>query len=89
MAGPILAVFHMDGCPHCEAVTGPAGACARLKNVSVLEVESRHPLVRDVNITSFPHLWLSTPDAVWEFNGSRTTDALQAWIGEKLGTTAL
>lgn len=78
----------MKGCPHCTAVTGSQGACAALKDVGVLEVEASHPLVEDVGVTSFPRIWLSTPDNAWEYSsGRRTTDSIQSWIASKLADT--
>lgn len=85
MTGAILVVFHMTGCPHCLSVTGSEGACAALKDVGVLEVEARHPLAEELGITSFPRIWLSTPDNAWEYrSGRRTSDAIQEWIHSKV-----
>ena len=82
---PTLVVFHMIGCPHCAAVTGSQSACASLRDVKVLEIESQHPLVEELDIPSFPTIWLSTPSVVFEYNGGqRTTDALQSWIASKM-----
>ena len=80
----------MTGCPHCVSVTGSEGACAGLKNVGVLEVEARHPLVDDVGVTSFPRIWLSTPDNAWEYSsGPRSTDSIQSWIASKLADSSV
>ena len=86
MLGAILIVFHMKGCPHCRAVTGPQSACRPLGGVRVLEVEAAHPAVEDVAITSFPTIWLSLPDASYAYPAGRAreTDAIQDWIDSKL-----
>ena len=85
MEKAILVVFHMKGCRLCKPVIGPGGACAALQHVNVLEVEAAHPLVGDVEISSFPQLFLATPKATWGYGqGARTQKAIQNWIRSKL-----
>ena len=81
MRPAVVIVFHMRGCPHCVEVTGPQGACSKLKRVVVLEIESAHPLPSQVGVRSFPTLWLSTPTSVREYDGrERSPEALQKWV---------
>jgi hypothetical protein len=81
---PVLVVFKMHGCPHCEAVSGPESACLGLENVLVLEIENNHPLPRALKVAGFPTLWLSQKDSVHEFSGARTTADIQKWIDAHL-----
>ena len=87
---PILVVFHMNGCGHCKAVSGPDSVCAGLRDVHVMEVESEDPLTELLGIQSFPTIWLSSPDKVVAYNsGERSTDALQDWIFSKIAQKPL
>ena len=79
---PVLVVFHMDGCPHCPPALQ---ACEGVQDAAVVTIESRHPLVEDLGIASFPTIWLSVPSAAFEYRkGPRTTDAIQGWLASKL-----
>lgn len=86
MEGAILIVFHMDGCPHCKAVTGSESACRPLQGVRVLEIEASHPAVEDLRIQSFPTIWLSLPRDAYAYTTGRprATGALQDWIDSKI-----
>jgi hypothetical protein len=77
---PVLIVFKMEGCPHCEAVSGPKSACLALKEVVVLEIAHDHELTKALKIPGFPAVWLSQKDCVHEFTGQRTTADIQDWI---------
>jgi len=79
-----LVVFHMDGCPHCEAVTGPDSALRAVGDlVSVYEVEAREPLAQRLEISSFPTILLSTPFVAFKYDGNRTPEDLRRFVLEK------
>lgn len=79
-----LVVFHMDGCPHCKAVTGPDSALRAVRDlVSVYEVEAREPLAQRLEISSFPTILLSTPFVAFKYEGNRTPEDLRRFVLEK------
>jgi len=81
-----LVVFHMNGCPHCKAVTGPESVARGVADlVPVYEVEASDPLSKKMGVTSFPQIFLSTPHVVFQFEGARTPTALREFVLEKLG----
>jgi hypothetical protein len=83
-----VAVFHMIGCPHCRAVTGPQGALAplsRFQHLSVVEIESADPLCEAMSVNSFPTIFLVTKESVFRYpsSGDRTTEAFERWIASR------
>lgn len=80
-----LVVFHMDGCPHCKAVTGPDSALRAVRDlVPVYEVEAQEPLARRMRIASFPTILLSTPLVAFKYEGERTPEHLRRFVLEKV-----
>lgn len=78
----VVVVFHMNGCPHCPPALE---ACNKLQDTNVVSIESQHPLVEDLGISSFPTILLSLPSALFEYRkGPRSTDAIQKWLASKL-----
>jgi hypothetical protein len=78
---PILLIFHMDGCPHCPPALR---AAKRVVGAHVLSAESKHPLVRELGVGSFPSIWLSLPNDLFEFQKpTRGASELNDWIAEK------
>ena len=83
---PILLIFHMDGCPYCPPVLR---ASKGVKSAHVLSVESSHPLARELGIASFPSIWLSLPNDLFEFQKpKRESRHLNEWIAEKTSNSA-
>ncbi len=79
---PVLVVFHMNGCPHCPPALE---ACDGVRGASLVTVEAGHPLVRELGISSFPTIWLSSPAAAFEYkSGPRSTEGIQKWVDSKL-----
>jgi hypothetical protein len=79
---PILVVFHMRGCPHCPSALA---ACEKLQSANVLAVEDAHPMVTELGINSFPTIWLSLPDGLFEYRKpQRTSQDIEAWIQQKM-----
>ncbi len=75
----ILVLFHMHGCPHCPPLME---ACRAQASAPVVMLEAGHPLTSEVGIASFPTLWLSTPEALFEFGGLRSAPAIGQWVTE-------
>ena len=83
-----LVVFHMDGCPHCSAVTGPQSTLRAVEDlVPIYEVEAKEPLTRAMGIASFPSILLSTPLVAFEYEGDRSPQDLRRFVLEKMGET--
>lgn len=81
-----LVVFHMHGCPHCKAVTGPESAAKGVADlVPVYEIESSDPLSKKVGVASFPTIMLVTPHVVFQFEGVRKPKELRRFVLEKMG----
>ena len=81
-----LVVFHMHGCPHCKAVTGPESTARAVADlVPVYEIESSNALAQKVGVQSFPSIYFATPHAVFHFEGHRTPEALRKFVLEKMG----
>jgi len=79
-----LVVFHMDGCPHCKAVTGPDSVLRAVSDlVPVYEVEAQEPLAKRLEIASFPTILLSTPLVAFKYEGDRTPKHLRRFVLEK------
>ena len=81
---PILVVFHMIGCPHCQKVSGEKSILRNMKRVILLEIESAHPFCRKLGVASFPTIWLTNPNKIWNFSGKREKNDVQEWIDEKI-----
>jgi glutaredoxin len=81
-----LVVFHMNGCPHCAAVTGPQSATRGVQDlVPVYEVEASDPLARKMGVSSFPTIFLSTPLVTFKFENARTPQEIRRFVLEKMG----
>ena len=92
---PIVILYHMIGCPHCEdilanPVTGPQGEWVLtrkkvrgMRNIVVAEVESRYrgllPLDMQ-NIDGFPAVVAYTDKQAVEYNGPRTEAGFLGFI---------
>lgn len=76
----VLIVAHMTGCPHCPPVQE---LCQKLRDrAPVMMLESQHALVRDMKVSSFPTVLLSTPEGLYEYNGQRIERKLRDWVDE-------
>ena len=81
-----LVVFHMNGCPHCKAVTGPQSVTRGAQDlVPVYEVESSDPLAKRMGVSSYPTIFFSTPLVTFKFEGARTPEAIRKFVLEKMG----
>lgn len=80
--GPVdIVIFHMNGCPHCEAVTGMQGIPAKLRvPTRVWQLESAHKLCRRLGVRQYPTIMALSPNAVIEYEGPRTPDALDDFL---------
>lgn len=89
MASQALVVFHMNGCPHCEAVTGPNSACRGLQDlVDLYEVEASDPLTRAVGISSFPTILVVNPLFAFSYDGARQTSEIRSYTLQKMAQTS-
>lgn len=85
MTRAIIVVFHMKGCPHCPPALEAANA---VKTAHVVNISSDHPVVKQLNISSFPTIWLSLPSTLFDYGSKeRNTPALEQYIMDKLLTT--
>jgi hypothetical protein len=81
-----LVVFHMNGCPHCRAVTGPQSATRGVQDlVPVYEVESSDPLAKTMGVSSYPTIFFSTPFVTFKFENARTPEEIRKFVLEKMG----
>ena len=81
-----LVVFHITGCPHCKAVTGPQSVTRGAQDlVPVYEVESSDPLAKRMGVSSYPTIFFSTPLVTFKFEGARTPEAIRKFVLEKMG----
>lgn len=89
MAMQSLVVFHMNGCPHCAAVTGPQSACRGLEDlVDLYEIEAADPLTRAVGVSSFPCVMLVNPlFAFGPYEGPRDQASIRAYVLRKMAQT--
>ena len=81
-----LVVFHMIGCPHCKAVSGPNSILRGIEDlVPVYEIESSDPATKQAGISSFPTIRLVTPLVTFGYEGPRTLEDLRRFVIEKMG----
>ena len=77
----ILVVFHKEGCPYCPPALEAAN---KVKTAHVVNISSDHPIVKDLTITSFPTIWLSYPNTLYDYGTKeRTAAALTQYIQDK------
>jgi protein-disulfide isomerase-like protein with CxxC motif len=84
MDRPILLAFLMRSCPYCKPLLERGTPLSELQNL----VEVRHAdserdaqLARDLNVNSYPTLFLIFPDdRAARYEGERTLPHLQHWI---------
>jgi hypothetical protein len=86
-----VVVFHMDGCPHCKAVTGKSSVLREGAGdlAPIYEIESSDPLSRNMGITSFPSIFVVTPIVAFAFEGKRTPEDFRKFVLEKMGQSRL
>jgi len=81
-----LVVFHMKGCPHCKAVTGPQSAAKAVGDLlPVYEIESSDPLAKQMGVSSFPTIFFTAPGLSFKFDRDRTPEEIRRFVLEKMG----
>ena len=81
-----LVVAYMKGCPYCVEVTGENSMARNVQDlVPVYEIERSDPLMKALDISSFPTLLLSTPYATHKYQGARTPKLLRRFVLEGIG----
>ena len=81
MVRSVLLVMYMDGCPFCPPAIE---AASKVTGADVININSSHPIVKDLGVSSFPTIWLSLPNSLYDFGSrERSPDSLEQFILDK------
>ena len=91
----VIALFHMDGCPHCQGLPGKDGPVAKAAEglCDFRQFERAHPVLQDVantdsndvEVSGFPTIVIITRKTWKPYNsGDRSVGALRQWIQSSL-----
>ena len=87
MVRAVLLVIYMDKCPFCPPALE---ASSKVTQADVININSRHPIVKDLGVPSFPTIWLSLPDSLYDFGSrERSTYILEQFIADKTNTNRI
>jgi len=72
----------MVGCPHCPPALE---ASSKIKTAHILHIRSDHPIVKELGIASFPTIWVSLPNSLFDYGAKpRDTPSLEQFVMDKI-----